>query len=45
MTGKQCKVLVCSAVVLLSSLVWSGRAVAQSQNTSQNSATPLVRVL
>src|ERR1700732_4061253 len=45
MTGNQCKVLVCLTVVLLSYLVWSGRAVAQSQNTSQNSATPLVRVL
>ena len=45
MTGNQCKVLVCSTVVLLSYLVWSGRAVAQSQNSSQNSATPLVRVL
>jgi hypothetical protein len=45
MTGKKCGVLVCSAFVLLSSLVWSGRVVAQSQNTSQNSATPLVRVL
>jgi len=45
MTGNQSKVLVCSTVVLLSYLVWSGRAVAQSQNSSQNSATPLVRVL
>jgi hypothetical protein len=45
MTGKQCKVLVCSAVVLLSSLIWSGRAVAQSQSSGQNSATPLIRVL
>ncbi len=45
MTGKQHKVWVCSAFVLLSSLVCAGRAVAQSQNTSQNSATPLVRVL
>src|ERR1700675_2874830 len=45
MTGKQHKVWVCSTFVLLSSLVCSGRAVAQSQNTSQNSATPLVRVL
>ncbi|HTC67311.1 MAG TPA: hypothetical protein VK685_09260 [Candidatus Acidoferrum sp.] len=45
MTGNQCKVLVCSTVVLLSCLVWSGRVVAQSQNSSQNSATPLVRVL
>ena len=45
MTGKQHKVLVCSAVLLLSSLAWSGGAVAQSQNSSQNSATPLVRVL
>jgi len=45
MTGKQRGVLVCSAFVLLSSLVCSGSAVAQSQNSSQNSATPLVRVL
>ena len=45
MTGKKHTVLVCSAFILFSSLVWSGRAVAQSQNTSQNSATPLVRVL
>src|SRR6202795_1471159 len=45
MTGKQHKLWVCSAFVLLSSLVWSGPAVAQSQNSSQNSATPLVRVL
>jgi hypothetical protein len=45
MTGKKHTVLVCSAFILLSSLVWSGRAVAQSQSTSQNSATPLVRVL
>src|SRR6202162_5294442 len=45
MTGKKCGVLVCSAFVLLSSLVWSGRAVAQSQDSTQNSATPLVRVL
>jgi hypothetical protein len=45
MTGKKCGVLVCSAFVLLSSLVWSGRTVAQSQNSTQNSATPLVRVL
>jgi hypothetical protein len=45
MTGKQSRVLVCSAVLLLSSLAWSGGAVAQSQNSSQNSATPLVRVL
>jgi hypothetical protein len=45
MTGKQHGVLVCSAVVLLSSLVWSGRTLAQSQSTSQNSASPLVRVL
>jgi hypothetical protein len=45
MTGKQYRLLVCSTVVLWFSLVCSGRAVAQSQNTSQNSATPLVRVL
>lgn len=45
MTGKQHKLWVCSAFVVLSSLVCSGGAVAQSQNTSQNSATPLVRVL
>jgi hypothetical protein len=45
MTGKKRRVLVCSAFVLLSSFVWSERAVAQSQNSSQNSATPLVRVL
>jgi hypothetical protein len=45
MTGKQLRVWVCSAVVLLSSLVWSGLAVAQSQHSSQNSATPLIRVL
>jgi hypothetical protein len=45
MTGKKCGVLVSSAFVLLSSLVWSGRTVAQSQNSTQNSATPLVRVL
>src|ERR1700720_3407112 len=46
MTGKQLKALVCSAfVLLLSSLVSSQRAVAQSQNASQNSASPLVRVL
>jgi hypothetical protein len=45
MTGKQHQLLVCSTVVLLFSLVCSGRTVAQSQNTSQNSATPLVRVL
>src|ERR1700675_2053107 len=45
MTGKKCGVLVCSAFVVLSSLVWSGRTVAQSQNSTQNSATPLVRVL
>jgi hypothetical protein len=45
MAGKKHTVLVCSAFILFSSLVWSGRAVAQSQSTSQNSATPLVRVL
>jgi len=45
MTGKQRTLLVCSAFILLISLVWSERAVAQSQNTSQNSASPLVRVL
>src|SRR6202140_1449244 len=45
MTRKQQWVLVCSAFILLSSLAWSERAVAQSQNPSQNSATPLVRVL
>ena len=45
MTGKQLRVWVCSAVVLSSCLVWSGLAVAQSQNSSQNSATPLIRVL
>jgi hypothetical protein len=45
MTGKQHGVFVCSAVLLLSSLVWSGGTLAQSQNASQNSATPLVRVL
>src|ERR1700676_3680246 len=45
MTGKQHQVWVCSTVLLLSSLVWSGRAIAQSQSTNQNSATPLVRVL
>jgi hypothetical protein len=45
MTGKQHRVLVCSAFVLLSSLVYSRRAVAQAQNNNQNSATPLVRVL
>src|SRR3984893_11455328 len=45
MTGKQHRVLVCSAVLLLSSLAWSRRAVAQSQSSTQNSATPLVRVL
>src|SRR6202140_1786819 len=45
MTGKKCGVLVSSAFVLLSSSVWSGRTVAQSQNSTQNSATPLVRVL
>jgi hypothetical protein len=46
MTGKQLKALVCSAfVLLLSSLVSSQRAVAQSQNAGQNSASPLVRVL
>ena len=45
MTGKQHKLWVCSAFVVLLSLVCSGGAVAQSQNTSQNSATPLVRVL
>src|SRR5580704_40666 len=45
MTGKKRRVWVCSAFVLLSSFVWSERAVAQSQNSSQNSATPLVRVL
>jgi hypothetical protein len=45
MTGKQHKLWVCSAFVVLVSLVCSGGAVAQSQNTSQNSATPLVRVL
>ena len=45
MTGKQHRLLVCSAFFLLSSLVSSQRAVAQSQNTSLNSATPLVRVL
>lgn len=45
MTGKQLQVWVCSAVVLLSSVLWSGRALAQSQGSNQNSATPLVRVL
>jgi hypothetical protein len=45
MTGKQHKLWVCSAFVLLSSALCSGPALAQSQNTSQNSATPLVRVL
>src|SRR6202140_4486222 len=45
MTRKQQWVLVCSAFILLSSLAWSERAVAQSQSTNQNSATPLVRVL
>ena len=45
MTGKQHKLWVCSALVLLSSTLCSGPALAQSQNTSQNSATPLVRVL
>jgi hypothetical protein len=45
MTGKQHKLRVCSAFVLLSSTLCSGPALAQSQNTSQNSATPLVRVL
>src|ERR1700676_4786595 len=45
MTGKQDRVLVCSAFVLLSSVVYSRSAVAQSQNNNQNSATPLVRVL
>jgi hypothetical protein len=45
MTGKQRKLWVCSAFVLLSSPLCSGPALAQSQNTSQNSATPLVRVL
>jgi hypothetical protein len=45
MTGKQHKVWVCSAFVLLSLLLCLGPALAQSQNTSQNSATPLVRVL
>jgi hypothetical protein len=45
MTGKQHRLLVCSTVVLLFSLVCSGPALAQSQNTNQNSATPLVRVL
>jgi hypothetical protein len=45
MTGKQHKLWVCSAFVLLSSPLCSGPALAQSQNTSQNSATPLVRVL
>src|SRR6202140_1083101 len=45
MTRKQQWVLVCSAFILLSSLAWSERAVAQSQSSSQNSATPLIRVL
>src|SRR6202035_2657859 len=45
MTRKQHWVLVCSAFILLSSLAWSERAVAQSQNSSQNSAPPLIRVL
>jgi hypothetical protein len=45
MTGKQHKVWVCSAFVLLSLLLCLGPALAQSQNSSQNSATPLVRVL
>ena len=45
MTGKQHKLWVCSALVLLSSTLCSGPALAQAQNTSQNSATPLVRVL
>ncbi|HSY30730.1 MAG TPA: hypothetical protein VLA42_01965 [Verrucomicrobiae bacterium] len=45
MTGKQHKLWVCSAFVLLSSTLCSGPALAQSQNTNQNSATPLVRVL
>jgi hypothetical protein len=45
MTGKQHKLWVCPAFVLSLSLVWSGGTLAQSQNTIQNSATPLVRVL
>jgi hypothetical protein len=45
MTGKQQKLWVCSAFVLLSLLLCLGPVLAQSQNTSQNSATPLVRVL
>jgi len=45
MTGKLHKLWVCSAFVLLSLLLDLGPALAQSQNTSQNSATPLVRLL
>jgi len=45
MTGKQHKLWRCLAFVVLLSLVCSGGAVAQAQNTSQDSATPLVRVL
>jgi hypothetical protein len=45
MTGKQHRLLVCSGFVLLSLLLCLGPALAQSQNTIQNSATPLVRVL
>src|SRR6202030_3685797 len=45
MTGEQHKVWVCSSFVLLSLLLCLGPALAQSQNSSQNSATPLVRVL
>lgn len=45
MGGKQRGLWVCLVFLLLSSLVWCGRAVAQSQNSGQTSATPLVRVL
>src|SRR6202030_4647786 len=45
MTGEQHKVWVCSSFVLLSLLLCLGPALAQSQNSSENSATPLVRVL
>src|SRR6202035_391358 len=45
MTRKQHRVWAGSTLVLFFSLVCSPRAVAQWQNTSQNSAPPLIRVL
>jgi hypothetical protein len=45
MIGKLFGVVVSSAVLLLTSLVWSGGAAAQGQGNSQASASPLVRVL